>query len=150
RQNAEQALANFGLPVRAEALNGMDDEEQHRFLRFVGLPAGLRQQLERETTSSSLLPLTAPFDGVVVSYHVAVGEYVGPSHAEPLFIVADVRTMWVSVDVREEDAGRVKRGQELTFRPDQADNESAPLPRRLFNAVTLRPCLPKEGVGGDI
>src|SRR5262249_14959809 len=73
--------------------------------------------------SASLIPLTAPFDGMVLGRDVAVGEQVGPSQAT--FEVADLGRMWVQLDVRLEDAAELRLGQEVTFRSDAAPDRLA-------------------------
>jgi len=70
----------------------------------------------REGDISSLLPITAPRDGVVVRRSVAVGEAVVPT--SELFAVADLTTMWVYLDLYEQDSRLVRVGQPVRFRVD--------------------------------
>ena len=60
--------------------------------------------------------MTAPLDGVVVSRDVVAGEVVDTTKV--LFVVADVRTMWLMLDLRLEDAEWVALGQQVRFWPD--------------------------------
>lgn len=66
--------------------------------------------------TSSLLPLAAPFAGVVVRRDVAPGEMADTSRA--LFTVSDVSRMWAVLDVSEADAVRLKPGLAVKFAPD--------------------------------
>ncbi|MBI2823057.1 MAG: efflux RND transporter periplasmic adaptor subunit [Planctomycetia bacterium] len=114
--NAQQTLQNLGLPVRLEELAGVPDDQLARRIQFLGLPESIAATLDPATTTSSLVPLLAPFDGVVIGHEVSLGEVVSSSH--PQFVVADTRQMWIKLDVRKEDAGRLALGQEVTFQAD--------------------------------
>jgi len=67
-------------------------------------------------TTANLLPLHAPFDGIVIHCDMVEGEVV--SSSQPQFAVADVRRLWVTLNVRQEDISRVRKGQRLRFRSD--------------------------------
>jgi cobalt-zinc-cadmium efflux system membrane fusion protein len=113
---AQQALVNLGLPVHAEQLAGLSDEQLARRVQFLGLPETLAATLDPATTTANLVPLAAPFDGVVIRSELAEGEVVNST--QPQFIIADVRRVWVTLDVRQEDASLVHKGQRATFTPD--------------------------------
>ncbi len=114
---AEQALANLGLPVRAEEVKGLAPAALAARLRFLGVPDPLRSELAKETASANLLPVRAPFDGEVVARAATPGQAADPS--KPLFAIADTSRVWLTLRVRSEDADRVKAGQPVRFRPDQ-------------------------------
>ena len=65
--SASQTLTNFGLPVSVEQVHKIPAEKVAGSLRFLGLPRSLVTELDPATTSSNLIPVPAPFDGVVVS-----------------------------------------------------------------------------------
>lgn len=111
---AEQALANLGLPVRADEVKGLSPAELAARLRFLGIPDPLRYEAAKETTSANLLPVRAPFDGQVVARAANPGQAADPS--KPLFVVADTGRVWLTLRVRSEDADRVKAGQPVRFR----------------------------------
>ncbi len=113
---AQHALANLGLPVRPDDLKGLSDEEAARRVQFLGLPDALTKTFDSGVATANLLPVTAPLDGVVVARQAATGEVVDPSKV--LFTVADVSRMWVTLDLRVEDARLVALGQAFHFRPD--------------------------------
>lgn len=113
---AQQALLNLGLPVRVEDFAALPAEQCAAKLRLLGIPDAVAQTLDAQATSANLLPVVAPFDGVVVSRDAALGETADA--AKTLFVVADVSRMSVVLDVREEDASRVAAGQTVVFRPD--------------------------------
>jgi cobalt-zinc-cadmium efflux system membrane fusion protein len=113
--NAEQSLVNLGFDVKIADFEPLSDAERAAVIRTIGVEKCLGPEEMRHATSN-LLPLHAPFDGVVTGRDVVVGEVVEP--AAPIFEVADVSTMWVVLNVSKEDAGRVALGQTVRFRPD--------------------------------
>jgi membrane fusion protein, heavy metal efflux system len=120
----QQALFNLGLPITFEELAGQPEDKVMRRLRLLGLPAPVVASLDPNTATANLLPLTAPFDGVVVSRTAAVGEEATSAH--PLFIIADLGKIWVTCEVRLEDVALLKAGQEIVVRPDGADVDAPP------------------------
>jgi cobalt-zinc-cadmium efflux system membrane fusion protein len=120
----QQALFNLGLPITFEEVTGQAEDKVMRRLRLLGLPASIVASLDPNTATANLLPVTAPFDGVVVSRTAVVGEEATPAH--PLFIVADLGRVWVTCEVRLEDVGLLRAGQEILVRPDGAAVDSPP------------------------
>jgi cobalt-zinc-cadmium efflux system membrane fusion protein len=121
--NDQQALANLGLPIRAEDVKDLPDDRLAREVRLLGLPPHVVASVDPNTVTASLLPLRAPFDGLVVGRNVVTGELAAVG--QPQFVVADVSQLWVLLDVRREDAGQLARGQEVTFVPDGARDDRA-------------------------
>jgi len=121
--NAQQALVNLGLPIRADQVARLSDDELARRLRFLGLPGSVTEGFDPVTTTANLVPLLAPFDGLVVRCDMVEGEVVATTQTQ--FVVADVRRLWVDLGVREEDIGRVRKGQRVTFRPDGSGGVTA-------------------------
>lgn len=119
--NDEQALVNLGLPVAIADYEALVDEARAERIRTVGLPEGLLTELNDDVVTSNLLPLAAPFDGIVVGRDAVVGEVV--EAAKPIFEVADVSRMILALKVDKEDAGKVAIGQPVRFRPDGSDEE---------------------------
>jgi HlyD family secretion protein len=64
--------------------------------------------------------ITAPIDGVVIARNFDVGQTVAASFQAPtLFIIAnDLAQMQVNASIDEADIGRVREGQQVTFRVD--------------------------------
>jgi membrane fusion protein, heavy metal efflux system len=119
---AQQALVNLGLPLEIEEVEEMKTEELVRRLHFLGLPDELVKSLDPKTTTANLIPITSPLDGVVVTRDVVAGEVV--DGAKVLFAVADVDRLWLTLDVRLEDAERVELGQQVRFRPDGSEQQT--------------------------
>lgn len=119
--NAQQNLINLGLPVDIEELKDLAEHEAAERVRLLGLSDAVRQTLDPRTTTANLLPLRAPFDGVVVSREVVAGEVI--ELASTLLTVADTSRMWVTIAVRPEDAVSLTAGQPIIFRPDTGPRE---------------------------
>ncbi|MEX2118890.1 MAG: efflux RND transporter periplasmic adaptor subunit [Pirellulales bacterium] len=120
---ARQALVNLGLPVDADELMDLPDEALAERVQFLGLPKELTDGLNPETTTANLIPITAPFDAVVVDFEVVAGEVVEP--AKTLFVLADPSQMWLTLHARQEDSRHLALGQKVRFRPDGGTREAA-------------------------
>jgi cobalt-zinc-cadmium efflux system membrane fusion protein len=112
---AQQALVNLGLPVAADEFSSLNTQQIAQQIQFLGLPAALTAEFEKDATTSNLLPLRSPLDGVVVDCKVVAGETVDANAA--IFSVADLRRMWLVLDVRQEDVGQLSLGQSVLFKP---------------------------------
>ncbi len=87
-------------------------------------PTTLLQQFDRDALTSNLLPMVAPFDGVVVKRDIVIGEIVNTT--TPQFVLADLSRLWIMLHVRQEDIRKVKVDQKVAFHLEGA-NEDAPL-----------------------
>ncbi len=114
--NAEQALVNLDLDVRIEDFQNLPDKERAALIHFAGLPAALAATFDPKNTTSNLIPIITPFDGVVIGRDVGLGEVVEP--AKPLFQICDVRKMWINLQVQKEDAPKMSIGQEVVVKVD--------------------------------
>jgi cobalt-zinc-cadmium efflux system membrane fusion protein len=116
---ATQALANLDLsadPTDYRDLPIDDVIGRMRLLGVLGTP-----DLDTKPATANLIPVRAPFAGVVLSADAVAGEAAEPGR--PLFVVADPRRVWVTLHVRAADAGRVGVGQTVRFRTDGAAEE---------------------------
>ena len=119
--NAEQALVNLGFEISIRDYAPLDDDARAARIRTLGLPPALVAGLDPARVTSNLLPLYAPFDGIVVGREAVVGEVI--EAARPIFEVADVSTMLLVLSVSKEHAGQVALGQPVSFRPDGSPTE---------------------------
>ena len=89
--------------------------------------------------------ITAPIDGVVLARNVDVGQTVAASLQAPvLFVIAnDLTRMQVNASIDEADIGRVKAGQEVTFRVDAFPDETF---RGRLEQVRLQPVVAQNVV----
>lgn len=116
RFNALQALVNLGFAIRLDEISKLSTDQLATHLHLLGLPASMLESIDHETTSANLIPLTAPFDGVITNCEVVRGEMVEPSR--PQYVLADVTRMWINLDVRQEDAARLRLGAPVVFQCD--------------------------------
>lgn len=114
--NAEQLLINLGIPVKAQQVATLSDEQLTSRIRFLGLPDSIVAELDPELATSNLLPVKAPFDGLIVDRSISTGEVVDVS--KDLFVVADISRVWLIISVRQEDADALAMDQPVTFLPD--------------------------------
>jgi cobalt-zinc-cadmium efflux system membrane fusion protein len=114
RFTARQRLINLGLhPPDPDKDEPTNPKEFARKLQFLGLPPDVVAELDPRPETANLVPLTAPFDGVVTRQDIVAGEVVSPE--KPAFVVADLSSVWINLAVRKEDAGRVRTGQAVRF-----------------------------------
>lgn len=118
---AQQALVNLDLPVRASQFAELEPEQIAEQIQFLGLPPAIVQSLDQSSTSSNLFPIRAPIEGVVVERKVVAGEVVETGRT--IFGVADVRRMWLTLNVRQEEAKYVSLGQAVLFRQSETRDE---------------------------
>lgn len=122
RFNAVQKLVNFGFPIQADEIGKLPLDQLTSKLQLLGLPASVHV----ETSSANLIPLIAPFSGVITKCNVALGEMVDPS--KPQYVLADMRRMWINLDIRQEDAARLQLGATAMIR---SEGDVEPLPCRI-------------------
>lgn len=118
-QKVIQALVNLGMPVTyADVLETPADALKLK-IQFLGLPSHIVADLDPARTTSNLIPVFAPRDGIVVKRDVVAGEVVDINRT--LFTVADTSRMWLVLNVPLEEAKYVAIGQQVNFRADGAD-----------------------------
>jgi cobalt-zinc-cadmium efflux system membrane fusion protein len=120
-QSAEQALVNLDLHVTPAELKKLKPEQRREFLHVLGLPPALVKELGDQPRTANLIPLRSPLDGVVVARAVANGD--GIDTTRTAMTVADVSHVWLTLEVRLEDAKYVKLCQEVRFRADGRDDD---------------------------
>jgi cobalt-zinc-cadmium efflux system membrane fusion protein len=83
--------------------------------RFRALGVDVHQLEAAKGTSYNhpLVPVTSPLSGVVIEKTVTRGEKAGPEKS--LFTVADLSTLWLMIDVYEQDLGRVRKGMQVSI-----------------------------------
>lgn len=116
QRQAQQSLINLGFKIDAERLAEMPPDRRAAEVQFLGLPKSIRDSLDTETTTSNLLPLTAPLDGLVIDRDAVAGEVVDTE--KTLFELADTSRMWLVFNVAMEDARFLKQGQTVEFLAD--------------------------------
>jgi cobalt-zinc-cadmium efflux system membrane fusion protein len=57
----------------------------------------------------------APIAGTVVQRKVGPGQYVSTGASDPVYVIGDLSTVWLTAFVRETDAANVSVGQDVSF-----------------------------------
>src|SRR4029079_17595035 len=121
RFNAQQTLLNLGMPIDIAEVEKLTDDQLTERMHFLGLPKSINGLLDSKKTTGNLIPLVAPFDGVVIGRELVIGEVVEPTHTQ--FTLADVSRVWITLNVDREDASRLDIGQEIRFLADGVSRE---------------------------
>lgn len=113
---ARQSLVNLGFEFSQQRLEGLSISELKSQLHFLGIPTEIARSLDPKKSTTNLLPLLAPFAGTLHAREVVMGEVVDPSRI--IFEIVDRRSLWLTFDVKLEEAHRVRLGQTVRFLPD--------------------------------
>jgi cobalt-zinc-cadmium efflux system membrane fusion protein len=92
-----------------------------QWLRNLGLSDAQLEEVSKKQDTSSLLPLLAPFSGVVVERSAVAGEVVDTQKS--LLCVADTSLMWAMLDIYESDLTNVRGGQAVVFEAEGIPGE---------------------------
>lgn len=93
-------------------------------LKVLGMPAGAVKRLAETRSINSLSQIVATVSGTVIERKVTEGQMVQP--ADPVFLVADLSSLWVLAEIPEQNAGSIRVGEEVAV-------EIAALPGRTVN-----------------
>ena len=96
--------------IRAETERNAAENRLHA----LGVGDAELARVRREGHYSSTTAVTAPIAGTVVERSATLGQMVDP--ATPLFLIMDLREVWILVDVHERDLGQVHVGQAVHVR----------------------------------
>ncbi|GAB4127370.1 MAG: efflux RND transporter periplasmic adaptor subunit [Rhodothalassiaceae bacterium] len=80
----------------------------------LGMSKAQIAELRRSGKVSERIDVTAPQDGIVVSLNIREGAYVKPGM--PVMRLADLATIWVQVDVYEDQIGWIEEGERARMR----------------------------------
>src|SRR6266481_4367157 len=61
------------------------------------------------------ITIFSPISGTVVQRKIGPGQYVNAGASDPVFVIGDLSTVWMTAFVRETDSANVSIGQEVTF-----------------------------------
>ena len=60
-------------------------------------------------------PVSAPISGTIVQRRVGPGQYVSAGSSDPVFVIGDLSTVWLTAYVRETEASKVSVGEDVSF-----------------------------------
>lgn len=107
-----EALARRDLEAAEADAQAAHAESERARLRLANLaPANSRIDGQR-------LVLRAPLAGIVVDRQANPGTEVRPDAANPLFVISDLRRLWLNIDLPEKAAALAKAGETVSFTLD--------------------------------
>jgi cobalt-zinc-cadmium efflux system membrane fusion protein len=80
-------------------------------LRILGYSDQAIDAMASDEHASAVAQIVAPISGVIVDRQLGLGQYAQAGAASPVFTIADMSSVWMVGNVREADAGHVRRGQ---------------------------------------
>jgi cobalt-zinc-cadmium efflux system membrane fusion protein len=90
-------------------------EAAHNKLRILGLTEDAISAFQEKGRIDPNTTVFSPITGTVVQRKVGPGQYVNSGASDPVFVIGDLTTVWLTAFVRETDAAAVGVGQEMTF-----------------------------------
>ncbi|MEA2864378.1 MAG: rane fusion protein heavy metal efflux system [Bradyrhizobium sp.] len=82
-------------------------------LRILGLTDEAISTFQEKGRIDPNTTIFSPITGTVVQRKVGPGQYVNSGASDPVFVIGDLSTVWLTAFVREADASRVAVGQEI-------------------------------------
>ena len=82
-------------------------------LRILGLTDEAISTFQEKGRIDPNNTIFSPIKGTVVQRKVGPGQYVTSGASDPVFVIGDLSTVWLTAFVRETDASRVSVGQEI-------------------------------------
>ena len=102
------------------------NDSKAKFSSATAALEGARAEFEDAKFNLNSTTVRSPIDGVVISKNISVGQMIIPARQSPaLFLLAeDLANMQLDANVSEADIGKIKEGQEGTFRVDAYPRET--------------------------
>ncbi|MBI2809734.1 MAG: efflux RND transporter periplasmic adaptor subunit [Candidatus Melainabacteria bacterium] len=89
------------------------NSETKALLKQYGVQLSEAEDIRHMPSSS---PLRSPKAGVIIEKSITLGDVVDTT--KPLYVVADLSTVWLDINVFDKDIGKVQIGQTAVFRSD--------------------------------
>ena len=87
----------------------------HNKLRILGFTDEAISAFQEKRSINPDTTVFSPITGTVVQRKVGPGQYVSSGASDPVFVIGNLSTVWLTAFVRESDASKVSVGQEITF-----------------------------------
>ena len=84
-------------------------------LRLLGLTDEDIATFQEKGRINPEITIFAPLAGTVVQRKIGPGQYVNAGASDPVYVIGDLSTVWMTAFVRESDCATVAIGQEVTF-----------------------------------
>lgn len=112
-QNAQNDLATAQNDLRA-AETAL--EAAHNRLRILGRSEEQINAFQRTRQISADTSVYSPLSGTVVQRKVGPGQFIAAGASDPVFVIGDLSTVWLTAFVRESEAADVRLGQDIDFK----------------------------------
>jgi membrane fusion protein, heavy metal efflux system len=112
-QNAQNDLATVQNDVRAAETAF---EAAHNRLRILGRSEEQITAFQQTRQISAETSIYSPLGGTVVQRKVGPGQFISTGASDPVFIIGDLSTVWLTAFVRESEAADVHVGQDVDFK----------------------------------
>jgi membrane fusion protein, heavy metal efflux system len=90
-------------------------EAAHNRLRILGRSEEQISAFQQTRQISADTSISSPIGGTVVQRKVGPGQFISSGASDPVFVIGDLSTVWLTAFVRESEAADVKVGQEIDF-----------------------------------
>jgi membrane fusion protein, heavy metal efflux system len=90
-------------------------EAAHNRLRILGRSEEQISAFEQTRQMSADTPIYSPIGGTVIQRKVGPGQFINSGASDPVFIIGDLSTVWLTAFVRESEASGVAVGQDIAF-----------------------------------
>jgi cobalt-zinc-cadmium efflux system membrane fusion protein len=84
-------------------------------LRMLGLTDEAITAFQEKGRINREATIFAPIAGTVVQRKIGPGQYVSTGASDPVFVIGDLSTVWLTAFVRETESSMVSVGQEISF-----------------------------------
>jgi cobalt-zinc-cadmium efflux system membrane fusion protein len=111
-QNAQNDLTTAQNDMRA-AETAL--EATHNRLRILGRSEQQIAAFEKTRQISADTSIYSPIEGTVVQRKVGPGQFISTGASDPVFVIGDLSTVWLTAFVRESEAADVRIGQDIDF-----------------------------------
>jgi cobalt-zinc-cadmium efflux system membrane fusion protein len=111
-QQAEATLIQAQNDLRSSETALEASRNKLRILGFTDEAISTFQEKGRINPETTVF---SPIRGTVVQRKIGPGQYVNSGASDPVFVIGDLSTVWLTAFVRETDASKVSVGQEIAF-----------------------------------
>jgi len=84
-------------------------------LRILGRSEEQIATFEQTRQISADTPIHSPIAGTVVQRKIGPGQFISSGATDPVFVIGDLSTVWLTAFVRETEAAGVAAGQDIAF-----------------------------------
>jgi cobalt-zinc-cadmium efflux system membrane fusion protein len=89
-------------------------EAANNKLRILGFTDETIKAFQNKGAINPEITIYAPISGTVVQRKIGPGQYVNSGASDPVFVIGDLSTVWLTAFVRESDAALVSVGQDIS------------------------------------